>query len=120
MTEIPTLPRPVEASPAASATDERIEFLHTEIRLTFSRIRTLSEEFMYQSEEMLGEHDKPAPRLIAKQELLSAAWASITVLAEVGDGHTARLEELAAPLRRGELPPPQPPRGAAPLDDGAR
>ena len=49
MTEIPTLPRPVVASPTALATDDRIECLPTEIRLAFSRIRTLSEEFMYQS-----------------------------------------------------------------------
>ena len=120
MTEIPTLPRPVGASPTAIATDDRIEFLQTEIRLAFSRIRRLSEEFMYQSEEMLGELDKPPPRLIAKQELLSAAWASITALAEIGDEHTARLEDLVAQLCRGELPPPQSPRGTAPLDDGAR
>ena len=110
MTEIPTLPRPVVASPTALATDDRIECLPTEIRLAFSRIRTLSEEFMYQAEEMLGELDQPPPRLIAKQELLSAAWASITALAEIGDGHTARLEELIAQLCRGELPRPHPTR----------
>ena len=120
MTEIPTLPRPGGASPAPNATDERIEFLHTEIRLAFSRIRTLSEEFMYQSEEILAELDKPPPRVIAKHELLSAAWASITPLAEIGNGHTARTEELVAQLRRGELPPPKPSRGTAPLDDGAQ
>ena len=120
MTEIPTLPRPVVASPTALATDDRIESLPTEIRLAFSRIRTLSEEFMYQSEEMLGELDQPPPRLIAKQELLSAAWASITALAEIGDGQTARLEELIAQICRAELPRHQPPRGTAPLGDGAR
>ena len=115
MTEIPTLPRPVVASPTALATDDRIEYLPTEIRLTFSRIRTLSEEFMYQSEEMLEELDKPPPRLIAKQVLLSAAWASIMALVEIGDGQTARLEELIAQLCRGELPRPQPPRVRPPM-----
>ena len=120
MTKIPTLPRAVVAAPTALATDDRIEYLQTEIRLAFSRIRTLSEEFMYQAEEMLGELDQPPPRLIAKQELLSSAWASITALAEIGDGQTARLEELIAQLCRSELPPPQPPRGTDPLGDGAR
>ena len=51
----------------------------------------------------------------AKQELLSAAWASITALAEIGDGQTARLEELIAQICRAELPRHQPPRGTAPL-----
>ena len=107
---IPPLPWSGFAPPFALATDDRIECLPTEIRLAFSRIRTLSEEFMYQAEEMLGELDQPPPRLIAKQELLSAAWASITALAEIGDGHTARLEELIAQLCRAELPRHHPTR----------
>ena len=59
---------------------------------------------MCQSAEMLGELDEPPPRLIAKRDLLSAAWTSITALTETGDRHTERLEELIAPIRRGESP----------------
>ena len=116
MNEIPTFPRAVVAAPTPLATDDQI----TEIRLAFSRIRTLSEEYMYQAAEMLGELDQPPPRLIAKQELLSAAWASITALAESGDSQTARLEERIAQICRSELPRSRPPHGTDPLGDNAR
>ena len=120
MNEIPTFPRAVVAAPTPLATDDQIEHLHTEIRLAFSRIRTLSEEYMYQAGEMWEELDQPPPRLIAKQELLSAAWASITALAESGDSQTARLEERIAQICRSELPRPRPPHGTDPLGDNAR
>ena len=64
---------------------------------------------MHQSAEMLGELDEPPPRLVAKRELLCAAWASIAALAESGDGHVERLEELVPRIRRGESPRPRPP-----------
>ena len=104
MTEIPTFPRVVVAAPAPLATDDQIEHLQIEIRLAFSRISTLSEEYMHQAGEMWEELDPPSPRLIAKQELLSAAWASITALAKSGDSQSARLEERIAQLCRSDLP----------------
>ena len=119
MTAIPTLPREVMAPPMAPATEDDIECRATEIRSTFSCIKTLCEEYMCQSAEMLGELDEPPPRLIAKRELLSAAWASIAALAESGDRHTERLEELIACIRRGESPRPRPPGGTgSPSGDG--
>ena len=119
MTAIPTLPREVVAPPMAPAAEDDIECLATEIRSTFSCIKTLCEEFMCQSAEMLGELDEAPPRLIAKRELLGAAWASITALAETGDGHTERLEELFARIHRGESPRHQPPgRTESPGGDG--
>ena len=55
MTAIPTLPREVVAPPMATAVEDDIECLATEIRSTFSSVRTLCEEFMCQSAEMPGE-----------------------------------------------------------------
>ena len=119
MTAIPTLPREVVARPVAPATENDIECLVTEIRSTFSCIKTLCEEFTFQSAEMLGELDEPPPRLIAKRELLSAAWTSIGALAETGDGHAARLGELIVPTCRAESPRHQPPGGTeSPEGDG--
>ena len=104
MTAIPTLPREAVAPPTATAAEDDIECLATEIRSTFWCINTLCEEFMCQSAEMLGELDEPPPRLIAKRDLLSAAWTSIAALTKTGDRHTERLEELIARIRRGESP----------------
>ena len=88
----------------ATAAEDDIEYLATEIRSTFRCIKTLCEEFMCQSAEMLGELDEPPPRLIAKRDLLCAAWTSIAALTETGERHTERLEELIAPIRCGESP----------------
>ena len=88
----------------ATAAQDDIEYLATEIRSTFRCIKKLCEEYMCQSAEMLGELDEPPPQLIAKRDLLSAAWTSIAALTETGDRHTERLEELLAPIRRGESP----------------
>ena len=119
MTAIPTLPREVVAPPMAPAAEDDIECLATEIRATFSCIETLCEEYMCQSAEMLGELDEPPPRLIKKRELLSAGLASITALAETGDRHMERLEELIARTRREESPRPRPPGGMeSPSGDG--
>ena len=104
MTAIPTLPREAVAPPTATAAEDDIECLATEIRSTFWCIKTLCEEYMCQAAEMLVELDEPPPRLIRKRDLLSAAWTSIAALAETGDRHTERLEELIAPIRRGESP----------------
>ena len=101
MTEIPTLPREAAAPPTPTAAEHDIECLATEIRATFRCIKTLCEEFMCQSAQMLGELDEPPPRLIAKRDLLSAAWTSIAALTDTGDRHTERLEELIAATRRG-------------------
>ena len=120
MTAIPSLPREAVAPPMTPAPEDDTECLATEIRSTFSCIKTLCEEYMCQSAEMLGELDEPPPRLIAKRELLSAAWTSVGALAEKGDGHTERLEELIAPIRRGESPRPQPPGGTESSSTDAR
>ena len=109
MTAIPTVSRDVVAAPMAPATADDIEYLATEIRSTFSYIETLCEEYMCQSAEMLGDLDEPPPRLIAKRELLCAAWRSIAALAKTGNGHAERLEALHARIRRGESPPPRTP-----------
>ena len=108
MTAIPTLPREAVAPPMAPAPEDDTECLATEIRATFSCIKTLCEEYMCQSAEMLAELDEPPPRLIAKRDRLSAAWASIAALAETGDRHMERFEELIARTRRGESPRPRP------------
>ena len=104
MTEIPTLPREAVAPPMATAAEGDIECLATEIRSTFSYIEMLCENYMHQSAEMLGELDELPPRLIKKRDLLSAGLASIAALAKMGDEHTERLEDLIAPIRRGESP----------------
>ena len=119
MTAIPTLPRRAVAPSMAPATEDDIECLATEIRSTFSSIKTLCEEYMHQSAEMLGEFDEPPPRLVAKRELLCAAWASIAALAETGDVHTERLEKLITRTRRGKSPRPESPGGMdSPAGDG--
>ena len=119
MTAIPTLPREAVAPPMAPAAEDDIECLATEIRATFSCIKTLCEEYRCQSAEMLGELDEPPPGLIAKRELLSAAWESNAALAKTGDRQMERLEELIARDRRGESPRSRPPGGTgSPSGDG--
>ena len=119
MTATPTLPREAVAPPTAPSTEDVIECLATRIRSTFSCIETLCEDYMCQSAEMLGEPDELPLRLIKKRELLSAGLASVAALAETGDRHTEKLEELIARTRHGDSPRPRPPGGTrSPSGDG--
>ena len=54
--------------------------------IPFWDIKTLCEEYMCQSAEMLGELDEPPPRFIKKRDLLSAAWTSIAAGSPLDDG----------------------------------